>query len=78
LIELLLAQVMESCIKQNNAINIYEDYFGDVSTGSSVEPPCGKTINIFRQDFCDNSVFIDRLIKKSTACQNDRFDEIIR
>lgn len=43
-----LSTVMESCIKQNNAINIYEDYFGDVSTGSSVEPPCGKTINIFR------------------------------
>lgn len=56
---------MESCIKQNNAINIYEDYFGDVSTGSSVEPPCGKTINIFRQDSSNDSVSIEQLIKQS-------------
>lgn len=43
-----LATVMENCIKQNNAVNIYEDYFDDAGLDSSIEPPSAKTINIFR------------------------------
>ena len=39
---------MENCIRQNNAIDIYEDYYGDTSVDRSSEPPTAKTINIFR------------------------------
>jgi len=41
-------QVMENCIRQNNAIDIYEDYYGDLSVDRSSDPPAAKTINIFR------------------------------
>ena len=39
---------MEHTIKQNNAIDIYEEYFGDVDAESSEEAPSAKTINVFR------------------------------
>jgi len=39
---------MENCIRQNNAIDIYEDYYGDLSVDRSSDPPAAKTINIFR------------------------------
>ena len=39
---------MESCIRQNNAIDIYEQYFSDVDAETSDEPPSAKTINVFR------------------------------
>ncbi|XP_028675444.2 dynein axonemal intermediate chain 2-like [Erpetoichthys calabaricus] len=45
-----LGSLMEHCIKQNNAIDIYEEYFGeeeDVIEGTE-EPPSAKTINVFR------------------------------
>ena len=39
---------MEHTIQQNNAIDIYEEYFIDSSLDSSAEPPSAKTINVFR------------------------------
>ena len=44
----LTVKVMENCIRQNNAIDIYEDYFEDVTVDSCTDPPSAKTINIFR------------------------------
>ncbi|NXA48591.1 DNAI2 protein, partial [Nothocercus julius] len=42
-----LGSLMEHCIKQNNAINIYEDYFGEEETAEMEdEPPSAKTINV--------------------------------
>nr|XP_033817862.1 dynein intermediate chain 2, axonemal isoform X1 [Geotrypetes seraphini]XP_033817863.1 dynein intermediate chain 2, axonemal isoform X1 [Geotrypetes seraphini] len=44
-----LGSVMEHCIKQNNAINIYEEYFEeDTAVEGTEEAPSAKTINIFR------------------------------
>ena len=43
---------MEHCIKQNNAIDIYERYFADIESDSSGEPPSAKTINVFRFVVC--------------------------
>ncbi|CAL8102283.1 unnamed protein product [Calicophoron daubneyi] len=43
-----LGTVMEHCIKQNNALNIYEDYFDEIEDNTSEEPPSAKTINILR------------------------------
>lgn len=43
-----LGMVMEHCIKQNNAIDIYETYFADIESDSSGEAPSAKTINVFR------------------------------
>ena len=39
---------MEHCIKQNNAIDIYEEYFEDMEVEAADEPPSAKTINVFR------------------------------
>ena len=40
---------MEHCIKQNNAIDIYEEYFEDQDLVEDMqECPSAKTINIFR------------------------------
>ena len=39
---------MEHCIKQNNAIDIYEEYFAKIDIDTSGEPPSAKTINVFR------------------------------
>ncbi|NWX93388.1 DNAI2 protein, partial [Nothoprocta pentlandii] len=42
-----LGTLMEHCIKQNNAINIYEDYFGEEEMAEvEDEPPSAKTINV--------------------------------
>ncbi|XP_055031865.2 dynein axonemal intermediate chain 2 [Misgurnus anguillicaudatus] len=44
-----LASLMEHCIKQNNAIDIYQEYFEDEEVlEESEEQPLAKTINIFR------------------------------
>lgn len=43
-----LGGIMEHTIQQNNAIDIYEEYFGNASLDSSNEPPSAKTINVFR------------------------------
>jgi len=47
---------MENCIRQNNAVDIYEDYYADLSVDRSSEPPTAKTINIFR--FCTEFLLI--------------------
>lgn len=40
---------MEHCIKQNNAIDIYEEYFEDEElVDDAQECPSAKTINVFR------------------------------
>nr|XP_014350096.1 PREDICTED: dynein intermediate chain 2, axonemal [Latimeria chalumnae] len=45
-----LGSLMDHCIKQNNAINIYEEYFeeDEAAVEISEEPPSAKTINVFR------------------------------
>lgn len=43
-----LGTIMEHCIKQNNAIDIYEEYFEDVHLDQVEESPSAKTINVFR------------------------------
>ena len=57
---------MESCIKQNNAIEIYEvslaaldccteeiaqDYFNEVDEATDCEEPKAKTVNLYRLAF---------------------------
>lgn len=45
-------QIMEHCIKQNNAIDIYQEYFDDEDAVEVMEEaPSAKTINVFRY-FC--------------------------
>ncbi|XP_078510369.1 dynein axonemal intermediate chain 2 isoform X5 [Lissotriton helveticus] len=44
-----LGSVMEHCIKQNNAIDIYEEYFEEETTVEATdEAPSAKTVNVFR------------------------------
>ncbi|KAM4691857.1 dynein axonemal intermediate chain 2 [Rhinophrynus dorsalis] len=44
-----LGSVMEHCIKQNNAINIYEEYFEEEEELEGIdEAPSANTINVFR------------------------------
>ena len=39
---------MEHTIRQNNAIDIYEEYFEDIEVDTVDEAPSAKTINVFR------------------------------
>ncbi|KAJ3416059.1 Dynein intermediate chain 2, axonemal [Chytridiales sp. JEL 0842] len=43
-----MGNTMEHCIKQNNAIDIYEEYFVDTPDTVTVEPPSAKSLNVFR------------------------------
>uniref|UniRef100_A0A0V0J856 Dynein intermediate chain 3, ciliary n=1 Tax=Schistocephalus solidus TaxID=70667 RepID=A0A0V0J856_SCHSO len=43
-----LGAVVEHCIKQNNAIDIFEDYFENIEQEASEEPPSAKVVNVFR------------------------------
>ena len=43
----LLFQGMEHYIKQNNGIDIYENYFEEFDFDTSEEPPGAKIINVF-------------------------------
>ena len=43
-----LGEMMEHCIKQNNAIDIYQRYFEETQVTLSDDPPSAKTINIFK------------------------------
>ncbi|XP_020136434.2 dynein axonemal intermediate chain 2 [Microcebus murinus] len=44
-----LGSIMEHCIKQNNAIDIYQEYFDDEEAAEVMdEAPSAKTINVFR------------------------------
>jgi len=42
------SQAMEQCIKQNNAVEIYEDYFEAVDESTQCEKPESKTLHVFR------------------------------
>ena len=44
----LVQQKMEHILKQNNAVDIYEEYFNDASSLLSDEPPSARTISILR------------------------------
>jgi hypothetical protein len=39
---------MEQCIRQNNAVDIYEDYFETVDEATQCEKPEAKTVHVFR------------------------------
>jgi dynein intermediate chain 2 len=39
---------MEHCIKQNNAIDIYEEYFTGDTDDLAAETPSAKTLNVYR------------------------------
>ena len=43
-----LGAVMEHTIKQNNALNIYEDYFPEPMDNLVTEPHTARTISVFR------------------------------
>ena len=43
-----LLQSAEQCIKQNNAIDIYEDYFENPDDATQCEKPEAKTVHVFR------------------------------
>ncbi|XP_040438039.1 LOW QUALITY PROTEIN: dynein intermediate chain 2, axonemal [Falco naumanni] len=44
-----LGTLVEHCVKQNNAIDIYEEYFGEEEMAEvEDEPPSAKTINVIR------------------------------
>ncbi|VDM16983.1 unnamed protein product [Hydatigera taeniaeformis] len=45
-----LASSVEHCIKQNNALNIYEEYFDDTENDASEEPPSARLVNVFRPE----------------------------
>ncbi|XP_039646998.1 dynein intermediate chain 2, axonemal isoform X2 [Perca fluviatilis] len=46
---LTLGGLMEHCIRQNNALDIYQEYFEDEDEVEEIqEPPSAKTINVFR------------------------------
>ncbi|NXN64467.1 DNAI2 protein, partial [Himantopus himantopus] len=56
-----LGALMEHCVKQNNAINIYEEYFGEEETAEvEDEPPSAKTINVISK----LTSFFDVLLSK--------------
>lgn len=40
---------MEHCIRQNNAVDIYQECFEDEEEVEEIqEPPSAKTVNVFR------------------------------
>lgn len=43
-----ILKIMEHTIRQNNAIDIYEEYFEDIEVDTIDETPSAKTINVFR------------------------------
>jgi dynein intermediate chain 2 len=43
-----LGAAVEGLIKQNNAIDIYEEYFAGIATDHSAEPPSAATVTVFR------------------------------
>lgn len=42
---------MEHCINQNNAIDIYEEYFAEAPEAGIIEPPYAKSLNVFRYEY---------------------------
>ncbi|VDN98350.1 unnamed protein product [Rodentolepis nana] len=62
-----LANSVEHCIKQNNALNIYEDYFNDIEYNASEEPPSAKIVNVFRYGIN----YINQLTPMTSSDMND-------
>ena len=63
---------MEHYLKQNNAIDIYENYFSSDGTSAiDTDPPSAKTISIFRYSMCTNIMDGCKICmgpKSSTLC----------
>lgn len=43
-----LGERVDYLIRQNNAVDIYEDYFAGAVVDHSSEPPSAKTLTVFR------------------------------
>ena len=43
-----LAEVADTCLRQNSAIDIYQDYFDGEFFDHSGKPPSAKTLTVFR------------------------------
>lgn len=48
MISLVLFKSMEHCILQNNACNIYEQYFADVEANPLIQRAFSRTVNVYR------------------------------
>ena len=57
---LTFSQTMESCIKQNNAIEIYQDYFNEIDESTDCQEPKAKVSRQHTQHL-DNP-FVSRLL----------------
>ena len=53
---------MDHCVRQNNAINIYEEYFNELIDAHEPEQAAAKTINVFR---CVNFIASEFLVKSN-------------
>ena len=49
---------MEHCIFQNNAVNIYENYFEDVEEAVLHEKCSSRTVNVYRDPLSSNPVSV--------------------
>merc|ERR1711907_34771 len=43
-----MANTVEHCLKQNNAIDIYEEYFANSTVEHSTEPPSARNLTVFK------------------------------
>lgn len=43
-----MAGTVEHCLKQNNAIDIYEEYFANSTVEHSTEPPSARNLTVFK------------------------------
>jgi len=46
-----LAKTIGTCVSQNNALDMYEEYFEGIETDHSMEPPTARTLTVFRFGF---------------------------
>lgn len=74
---------MENCILQNNAINIYQQYFSDVEPTPFVERSSARTVNVY-QDQCSVTRPITHISWSPDQCSkiavshcNLKFQEVI-
>ena len=49
---------MESCIKQNNAIEIYQDYFSEIDEATDCEEPKAKVKYFSVKDTLDKEMLL--------------------
>ena len=64
-----LAGNMEHAIRQNNAIDIFQEYFDDIEEELTVDPPTAKTVNEYR--YVENPVHVvmdTRVISGTCTC----------